>query len=68
MKMDFERFDQNLVQSIKDAVGESEFESWMQKPNPSLNGKTPWEVLNSPRGPELIEGLVSAINYGLPSD
>jgi uncharacterized protein (DUF2384 family) len=68
MKMNFDGFDPNLIDSIKEAVGESVFESWMQSPNPSLHGKTPWEILNSPRGPELIEGLVAAINYGLPSD
>ena len=66
--MNFDGFDPNLINSIKEAVGESVLESWMQTPNPSLQGKTPWEVLNSPRGPELIEGLVAAINYGLPPD
>ena len=68
MKPNLDKIDPELIRAIKEAVGEGMFEEWMLKSIPSLDGKTPWEVLNSYGGREKIEGLITAINYGLPSD
>jgi hypothetical protein len=32
-----------LLQDIKEAVGENNFEAWMRKPIPSLHGRIPLE-------------------------
>lgn len=55
-----------LLQDIKEAVGENNFEAWMRKPIPSLHGRIPLEVMEEPGGLDALERLIIAINYGVP--
>lgn len=40
---------------------------WLHSPNESLGGKTPWEIANSPGGPEKILDLLGRLEWGIPT-
>ena len=49
-----------------DVFGNSDtVENWLEEKNPSLEGSTPAELLNSPDGLERVIDLVNAIRYGV---
>jgi len=64
---DLRDIDPALIKLIKDAVGETDFKVWMEKSIPTLEGRTPLEVIRSPGGVEQIKSLLIMINYGVPS-
>ncbi len=49
-----------------DVFGDSDtVENWLEEKNPSLEGATPAELLNSPDGLERVIDLVNAITHGV---
>jgi hypothetical protein len=60
--MDLRGIDPKLIESIREAIGEADYEEWMEKPIPTLGGRTPLQVLNSPGGIEEIKSLLIMIN------
>lgn len=56
---------EDLLGDLREAVN-VDFEKWFRSPVPSLGGRTPEEVLNSPNGEKELRRLVTALNYGIP--
>jgi putative toxin-antitoxin system antitoxin component (TIGR02293 family) len=49
-----------------DVFGNSDtVQNWLEEKNPSLDGSTPAELLDSPAGLERVIDLVNAIRYGV---
>jgi putative toxin-antitoxin system antitoxin component (TIGR02293 family) len=46
---------------------EHRFNDWILKPNRALNGKTPFELLDSQYGREEVKNIIGRIEYGIYS-
>lgn len=55
---------EDLLSELREAVN-VDFEKWFISSVPSLGGRTPKEVLDSPNGEQELRRLITALNYGI---
>ncbi len=53
-----------ILAKIEKVLGHHHSQAWLHQPNIALNGKTPAEYLQTPKGIKEIERILSAIEHG----